>query len=97
VRPATWLISGAALAAALLPFAHPAAPSSDPYGLWKLLQGAIYKFHSGIVADRAPPTTSERRMTILVDGKAALRSSTRSGQIMPRERAATRRATGASV
>lgn len=71
MRPVTWLISGAAVAAALISLAHAADPSSDPYGLWKPLQGAIYKFHSGIVADRTPPTASERRLTILLDGTAA--------------------------
>lgn len=71
MRPATWLVSGAATAAALFSFAHDADPSSDPYGLWKPLQGAIYKFHSGVVADRTPPTANQRRLTILVDGKAA--------------------------
>lgn len=59
VRAATWLISGTATAAALFSFAHAADPSSDPYGLWKPLQGAVYKFHSRVVADRAP-TTGER-------------------------------------
>jgi hypothetical protein len=39
--------------------------------LWKPLQGAIYKLHSGIVADRTPPTSTDRRLTIIVDGKAA--------------------------
>jgi hypothetical protein len=59
------------MATALLSLARAADPSSDPYGLWKPLQGAIYKFHSGIVADRTLPTANERRLTILVDGKAA--------------------------
>jgi hypothetical protein len=54
-----------------LSLAHAADPSSDPYGLWKPLQGAIYKLHSGIVADRTPPTSTDRRLTIIVDGKAA--------------------------
>jgi hypothetical protein len=70
VRTTAWLISGAMVAAALS-LAHAAAPSSDPYGLWKPFQGAIYKFHSGIVADRTAPTASDRRLTILVDGKTA--------------------------
>lgn len=71
MRPATSLISGPATAAALFSFAHTADPTSDPYGLWKPLQGAIYKSIPGVVADRTPPTANERRLTILVDGKAA--------------------------
>jgi hypothetical protein len=54
-----------------LPLAHAVDPSSDPYGLWKPLQGAVYKIHSGIVSDRTPPTTSDRKLTVLVDGKTA--------------------------
>ena len=54
-----------------LSLAHAADPSSDPYGLWKPLQGAMYKVHSGIVSDRTPPTASDRKLTVLIDGKAA--------------------------
>ena len=54
-----------------LSLAHAADPSSDPYGLWKPLQGAIYKVHSGIVSDRSPPTASDRKLTVLIDGKTA--------------------------
>jgi hypothetical protein len=70
MRALTWLMLGAAAAAALS-IAHAADPSSDPYGLWKPLQGAMYKVHSGIVADRTPPTATDRMLTVLVDGKAA--------------------------
>jgi hypothetical protein len=66
----TLLIVGVT-AAAVLSIAHAADPSSDPYGLWKPLQGAIYKVHSGIVADRTPPTATDRKLTVLVDGKTA--------------------------
>lgn len=62
------LIAGASVAVSL---AYAADPSSDPYGLWKPLQGAIYKVHSGIVADRTPPTATDRKLTVLIDGKAA--------------------------
>lgn len=62
------LIASAAVTVSL---AYAADPSSDPYGLWKPLQGAIYKFHSGIVADRTPPTATDRKLTVLIDGKAA--------------------------
>ncbi|TFW28532.1 hypothetical protein E4O92_21125 [Massilia horti] len=55
----------------VISLAHAADPSSDPYGLWKPLQGAIYKIHSGIVADRTPPTGTDRKLTVLVDGKTA--------------------------
>jgi hypothetical protein len=65
----TLLALGAATIA--LSLAHAADPSSDPYGLWKPLQGAIYKVHSGIISDRTPPTANDRKLTVLVDGKAA--------------------------
>jgi hypothetical protein len=69
MRKATFLmLSGTAI---VLSLAHAADPSSDPYGLWNPLQRAIYKFHSGIVADRTPPTTTDRKLTVLVDGKTA--------------------------
>jgi hypothetical protein len=68
-KTTTLLIVGAT--AVVLSFAQAADPSSDPYGLWKPLQGAIYKFHSGIVADRTPPTSTDRKLTVLVDGKTA--------------------------
>lgn len=70
MRKFALLVSGA-LVASLLSLAQAADPSSDPYGLWKPLRGAIYKFHSGIVADRTPPTASEHLLTVLVDGSAA--------------------------
>ncbi len=54
-----------------LSLAHAADPSSDPYGLWKPLQGAIYKVHSGIVSDRTPATASDRKLTVIVDGRSA--------------------------
>jgi hypothetical protein len=69
MRKVTFLtLSGTAI---VLSFAHAADPASDPYGLWNPLQGAIYKVHSGIVADRTPPTTTDRKLTFLVDGKTA--------------------------
>lgn len=71
MQTTTRLILCGASAAAALSLAHAADPSSDPYGLWRPLQGAIYKLHSGIVADGTPPTANERRLTILVDGKIA--------------------------
>lgn len=70
MRTVTWLISGVAAVAAIS-LARAADPSSDPYGLWKPLQGAIYKLHSGIVSDRTPPTASDRRLTVIVDGSTA--------------------------
>jgi hypothetical protein len=70
VRVTTWLISGAALTATFS-LALAVDLSGDPYGLWKPLRGAVYKFHLGIVADATPPTSSERRLTVLVDGKTA--------------------------
>jgi hypothetical protein len=57
--------------AIVVSLAHAADPSSDPYGLWKPFHGAIYKIHSGIVSDRTPPTTADRKLTVLVDGKTA--------------------------
>ncbi|WP_082547726.1 hypothetical protein [Massilia sp. Root335] len=66
----TWLLFGATTVAALA-YAHAADPSSDPYGLWKTLQGAMYKIHSGSVADRAPPTAKDRMLTLLIDGQGA--------------------------
>ncbi|TFW35554.1 hypothetical protein E4O92_01810 [Massilia horti] len=70
MRNITCLAAGAAAVAALS-LAHAADPSSDPYGLWKSLQGGMYKIHSGSVADRAPPTGTDRMLTVLIDGKAA--------------------------
>jgi hypothetical protein len=70
MRTITWLVLGA-LTAAAVSATHAADPSSDPYGLWKSLQGAMYKIHSGSVADRAPPTGTDRLLTVLIDGKAA--------------------------
>ena len=65
----TLLTLGAATIA--LSLAHAADPSSDPYGLWKPLPGAIYKVHSGIISDRTPPTANDHKLTVLVDGKTA--------------------------
>lgn len=70
MRIATWLALGAT-ATAVLSFAYAADPSSDPYGLWKSLQGAMYKIHSGSVADRTPATATDRMLTVLIDGRAA--------------------------
>lgn len=70
MRAITYLLLGAATTV-VLSLAHAADPSSDPYGLWKSLKGAMYKIHSGSVADRTPPTAKERMLTVLVDGKAA--------------------------
>jgi hypothetical protein len=68
-KSTTLFIMGAT--AIVLSLAHAADTSSAPYGLWKPLQAAIYKVHSGIVADRTPPTTTDRKLTVLVDGKSA--------------------------
>lgn len=68
IRTISWLMLGVAVA--MSPLARAADLSADPAGLWKLLP-ATYKIHSGIVADLTPPTVSERRLTVLVDGKAA--------------------------
>jgi hypothetical protein len=65
MRTLTWLIACVAVAA--LSLAHAADPSGD----WKPFMGAIYKFHSGFLADDTPPTAKERLMTIYVDGKTA--------------------------
>jgi hypothetical protein len=70
MRTITWLVLGA-FTAATVSVSHAADPSSDPYGLWKSLQGGMYKIHSGSVADRAPPTATDRMLTVLIDGKAA--------------------------
>lgn len=69
MRPSIWI--ACAVAATAISLARAADPTSDPYGLWKPLQGAIYKLHSGIVADRLPPTAADSRLTVLVDGEAA--------------------------
>lgn len=70
MRTITWLVLGA-LTAAAVSVSHAADPSSDPYGLWKSLQGGMHKIHSGSVADRAQPTATDRMLTVLIDGKAA--------------------------
>jgi hypothetical protein len=70
MRTAACLVLGA-LAVLAVSLARATDPSSDPSGLWKPLNGAMYKLHSGIVADRTPSTASDRRLTIIVDGKTA--------------------------
>lgn len=70
MRTITWIILGLGAVVAIS-LAHAVDLAGDPSGLWMPLQGAIYKLHSGIVADRTPPTASDRRLTIVVDGKAA--------------------------
>jgi hypothetical protein len=54
----------------VLSLAQAADPSSDPFGLWKAFP-AIYKIHSGSIADRTPPTATDRMLTVLIDGNAA--------------------------
>ena len=68
MRIKPWLISGAA--AAVLSLARAADLAGDPSGLWKPFS-AIFKIHSGLVADRTPPTASDRKLTVNVDGKPA--------------------------
>jgi hypothetical protein len=67
MRHSPWLLFIAAAVA--LSFAG-AADMGDPSGLWKPFP-AIYKIHSGIVADRAAPTARDRKLTVNVDGAAA--------------------------
>ena len=67
MRSTIWLMFGAA---AVFSLANAADLSGDPSGLWKPFS-AIFKIHSGIVADRTPPTATERKLTVHVDGKAA--------------------------
>jgi hypothetical protein len=69
MRKTVLLTLGATVIVSSLVYA--ADPSSDPYGLWKPFQGAIYKVHSGTVSDRTPATSNDRKLTVLVDGKAA--------------------------
>jgi hypothetical protein len=72
MRNISRLIPGAiAVAITLLSLAHAGDRPDDPSGLWKSLQGATYKFHSGIVADHEPPTAKDSRLTIVLHGKAA--------------------------
>lgn len=71
MQPTTRLILGAAAGALAISAAFAVDLSGDPYGLWKPLKGAAYKLHAGLVADAAPPTAADRRLTILVDGAAA--------------------------
>lgn len=68
MRKRILLILGAATVT--LSIARAADLSSDPFGLWKSFP-AIYKIHSGSVADRTPPTATDRMLTILIDGKEA--------------------------
>lgn len=63
----SWLFVGAAAVALC---AKAADLSGDPSGLWKSFP-AIYKIHSGAVADRAAPTAKDRMLTVHIDGKAA--------------------------
>lgn len=71
MRTSTRLLLGAAAGVLSFSIAGAVDLSGDPYGLWKPLRGAAYKFHAGLVADAAPPTASDRRLTILIDGAAA--------------------------
>lgn len=59
-----------AAGAVVLSVAGAADSAGDPSGLWKPFS-AIFKIHSGIVADRTPPTAKNRKLTINVDGAAA--------------------------
>ena len=68
MRRTPWLIFGAIAAA--LSLAGAADLAGDPSGLWKPFP-AIFKIHSGIVADRTPPTAKDRKLTVNVDGGAA--------------------------
>lgn len=70
MRTRILLASLSTAAAVALSIAHAADPSSDPSGLWKSFP-AIYKIHSGSVADRTPPTAADRVLTVLIDGRAA--------------------------
>ena len=54
----------------LLTLAYASDLTVDPSGLWKPLP-AMYKIHSGIVANRTPPTATDRKLTFHVEGKAA--------------------------
>ena len=54
----------------LLPSAYAYDVPNDPSGLWKQLP-AIYKIHSGIVADRTPATQKDRTLTVSITGAAA--------------------------
>lgn len=69
MRISTMLIFGVS-AIAPLTFAHAADPISDPSGLWKSFP-AIYKIHSGAVADRTSATATDRVLTVNIDGQAA--------------------------
>jgi hypothetical protein len=64
------LLISACASVVMLSVASAADTSSDPSGLWKKFP-AIYKIHSGSVADRTPPTSTDRMLTVLIDGKAA--------------------------
>jgi hypothetical protein len=47
-----------------------ASVQGDPSGLWRSFAG-VYKIHSGGIADRAPATSQDRRLTVNFDGKTA--------------------------
>ena len=68
MRPTYCLLFGTA--AVLLSAASAADLPGDPSGLWKPFP-AIFKIHSGVVADRTPPTQKDRKLTINVSGAAA--------------------------
>lgn len=67
MRVTKWLLLGTA---ATVAYVSAADLSGDPSGLWKSVP-AIYKIHSGIVADRTAPTAKDRKLTVHIDGKAA--------------------------
>lgn len=70
MKKSALFMTGAVVLPALLLVVNAANPSSDPFGLWKAFP-AIYKIHSGIVADRTPPTAEDRILTVMIDGEAA--------------------------
>lgn len=70
MRMTAFLLGAAAVSLQLHAAATAATSPSDPSGLWKEFP-AIYKLHSGSVADRMAPTATDRKLTVHVKGEVA--------------------------
>lgn len=59
-----WLVSGASF---LLSIANAAVPING----WKAMPGVIYLIHGGSLADRQPPTATDSKLSMHIDGQVA--------------------------
>lgn len=47
------------------------ASAAVPIHGWKSLPGAIYLIHGGSLADQQPPTSKDKKLSIVIDGQPA--------------------------